>query len=318
MIRRLIARLLVLAVVLIASALVVEYTLEARDAARYLPGQTFAQVGAAHIRYRMVGVNHPGATVVILTGIGGSIESVDELQTAVSSQVPALTYDRAGYGFSEGSKAHNAADQAAELAAVLQVLKIDKPVVLVAFSDSDQLARVFAGRYPEKTAAMYLIDAWLPEFDVTLGEHGGRRLFVRYVVHNLVASSLGIVRLTQRLDSWQGPESPVEQRAEAVLARRPHAWALAQEWYETPVSFSQSLGAPVPPTLPFELIFPKPFHPNARSKILAKLREALVARSSNGRLIEVEPIRHELFVKPGPMFDRIVTRVTQLSRSATP
>jgi hypothetical protein len=165
---------------------------------------------------------------------------------------------------------------------------------------------------------MYLIDPWLPEFDVTLGQHGGRRLFVRYVVKNFVASSLGIVRLTQRLHSWQGPESLVEQRAEAVLARRSHGWALVREWYETPESFRQALEAPIPPTLPLDLIFPKPIHPDARDEILAKFRQALVARSSNGQLIEAEGVGHSLFIVPGAIFNRIVVRVTQLSQSATP
>jgi hypothetical protein len=132
-----------------------------------------------------------------------------------------------------------------------------------------------------------------------------------------VESSLGIVRLKQRMNSPQGPASPVEQRAEAALARRSHAWALAQEWYETPVSFRQTLEAPVPPTLPFELIFPKPLRPDPRDKILLKFRTALVARSTRGRLIEAEPVDHSLFIRPGPTFDRIVARITELSQSAT-
>ena len=106
MIRRWIVRCFTLAVALVATALVVEAFLEARDTARYTPGQTFAQVGDARIRYRMLATNRPGATVVILYGIGGSLEQVDQLQTAISNQVPLLTYDRAGYEFSVKDRGH--------------------------------------------------------------------------------------------------------------------------------------------------------------------------------------------------------------------
>ncbi len=318
MIRRWTVRFVILAVALVVSAVVLESVLEARDFAKYTPGQTFIQVGNARIRYRMLGANHPGATVVILYGTDACLEQLDQIQTAVSSQVPVLTYDRAGYGFSQGSNAHNAGEQAEELAGVLHSLKLEKPVVLVAFSDSNQIARVFAGRYPEKAAAMYLIDPWMPEFDV-IYRHGPRSLFVRWVIHELVTTSLGLTRLTQRLHSWQGPESPVEQRADAALRRRSHAWALAQEWYATNVSLQQTREAPVPPMLPLEVLFPTPIHDDKKTiEILAKLRAGLVARSSRGRLIEVEPTDHTLLIKHGPVFDRIVTRVTQLSLANPP
>jgi pimeloyl-ACP methyl ester carboxylesterase len=187
-------------------------------------------------------------------------------------------------------------------------------VVLVAFSDSNQEARVFAGRYPEKTAALYLIDPWMPEFDVVLG-HDPRRLFARWIFHDLVASTFGLVRLQQRLQSWQGPQSLVEQRAEAALARRPHYWALTKEWYTTPVSVQQTRDAPVSRTLPLEVVFPTPFPKNKDSDVIAKLRAELVARSDRGRLIEVEHMDHEQLTLPGPVFDRIVARVKQLSQA---
>ena len=177
---------------------------------------------------------------------------------------------------------------------------------------------MFAGRYPEKTAALYLIDPWMPEFNV-IYRFGPRSLFVRWVVHDVVASSLGYIRLSQLWHSSQSPKSPVEQRADAALARRSHAWALAREWYATNVSLQQTRDAPVPPMLPLEVLFPRPIHEDSKTiETLARLRAGLVARSSRGRLIEVEPIDHSRLIKPGPVFNRIVARVTQLSQISTP
>jgi pimeloyl-ACP methyl ester carboxylesterase len=164
-----VARFLIVAValvaspLLVASALLTELALEARDVARYMPRQTFATVGNARIRYRMLGADRPGATVVLLSGLNGSIEQADDLQRALSSAVPSLAYDRAGYGFSECSTAHSAKDQAKELAALLHALKLEGPVVLVAYSFSAPLARIFPGRFPEKTAGVHLIEPAMPE-----------------------------------------------------------------------------------------------------------------------------------------------------------
>jgi hypothetical protein len=77
----------------VTSALLTELAPEARDVARYMPGQTFATVGNARIRYRRVGAERPDATVVLLSGLNGSIEQTDALQQAVSSVMPSLAYD---------------------------------------------------------------------------------------------------------------------------------------------------------------------------------------------------------------------------------
>jgi pimeloyl-ACP methyl ester carboxylesterase len=284
-----VAGFLIVAVALVASALLTEFVLEARDVARYMPGQTFATIGGARIRYRLLGADRPGVTVVFLSGLNGSIEQADHFQRAMSSAVPSLAYDRAGYGFSGGSTAHTAEQQAKELAALLHTLKLEGSVVLVAYSVSSLLARVFADRFPEKTAGMYLIEPTMPEFSERMPQpQTPRRWLVRFIVHHLLGSSLGYIRLTQRMRSCQGPTSLVEQRAEAVLARRPHYWAQAQEWYALPESWRQTLDAQIPPALPPEVAFSKHTSEDETFKALAAMYAELVARSSRGKLVELE------------------------------
>jgi pimeloyl-ACP methyl ester carboxylesterase len=311
-----IARFLIVAVALVASALLTEFVLEARDVSRYMPGQTFATVGGARIRYRLLGAERPGVTVVFLSGLNGSIEQADHFQRAVSSAVPSLAYDRAGYGFSEGSTAHSAEQQAEELAALLDALKLDGPVVLVAYSVSSLLARVFADRFPEKTAGIYLIEPTMPELSERMPQlHTPRRYFMRFIVHQLLAGSLGYIRLTQRMRSWQGPTSLVERRAEAVLARRPHYWAQAQEWYALPESWRQALAAQIPPALPLEVAIPKHASEDETSKALASLYAELVARSSCGKLVELEEVLdHREILQPGPMLDRAIPSIKLLAQ----
>jgi pimeloyl-ACP methyl ester carboxylesterase len=315
-----VAGFLIVAVTLVASALLTEFVLEARDVARYMPGQTFAAVGGARIRYRLIGAERPGVTVVFLLGLNGSIEQADHFQRAVSSAVPSLAYDRAGYGFSEGSTAHSAQQQAKELAALLHALKLDGSVVLVAYSISSLLARVFADRFPEKTAGMYLIEPTMPELNERMSQlHTPRRWLARFIVHHLLASSFGYIRLTQRMRSWQGPTSLVEQRAEAVLARRPHYWAQAQEWYALPESWRQTLDAQIPPALPLEVVFSKHASQDQIFKAFASMYAELVARSSRGKLVELEEgLDHRQLLQPGPMFDRMIASIKLLAQLDAP
>jgi pimeloyl-ACP methyl ester carboxylesterase len=317
LIRRLLIRCAIFGVSLAAIALVSEYFLEVRDAARLLPGQNFATVGAAQIRYRLVGTERSGSPVVILAGMNGIIEQADALQSAVSAKVPCLTYDRAGYGFSRGSHAHTAQEQADELNGLLGALKIEKPVVIVSFSASAEVARVFAGGYPKKTAAIYMIDPPMPEINNLMPHPGDpRRYYSRWVVSGLLESSFGYIRLEQWLSS-RGDKSPVEQRADAVLARRPHYWALAKEWYATPVSARQAIQAAIPPSLPLEIVYPKRIPEDEVSIAMSKAYADLVARSSHGKLAELDFVDHSKIIKSGPVLQQMVGRIIALSQETS-
>ena len=314
MLRKLLLRFLMVAVALIATDLLVEYLLEVRDVARYMPGQDFAAVGDSRVRYRLMGVEHSGSPVVILSGMTGIIEQCYPMQSAISREVPTLSYDRGGYGFSQGSAAHTAEQQADELAGLLQALKIQKPVVIASYSASAQVARVFAGRYPEKTAGLYLIDPPMPEIDHLMPHPSDPRIYyLRWFVTGLLHSSVGYLRLKQWL-SVRGPESEDELRVDAVVARRPHYWALMKEWYMTPVSARQTIAAAVPPTMPIEVVYPKRIETDKVAVGMTKAYEDLVARSTRGRLTELDYVDHDTIFRSGHVFDQMVERIQKLSQ----
>ncbi len=314
--RHLIVRFLTASAALGVFLLFTEFALEARDVTRYTRGQTFAAVGNSRIRYQLLGAEHSGATVVMLTGMIGSIEQFDEFQRNVAAAVPALVYDRGGYGFSEGSTAHSAYEQAGELAALLDALEVRQPIVLVAYSMSSHIARVFAGRFPERLASMYLIEPAMPELDKLLPQrHGPLRHFARFVATQLLASSLGYTRFTRGKHTRHDPASHVEQRAEAVLARRPHYWALAREWHASLVTQQQTLDAPVPLMLPLEVVYSRQFSEDETSKALREAYTNFVDRSSRGTLVEIESTDHSQLLKTGPALDRMVARIVQFARA---
>jgi pimeloyl-ACP methyl ester carboxylesterase len=302
-------------VILALVAMLAEHMLERRDKARLTPGQTFAQVAGGKIRYLHLGAGQAGHTVVFLSGIGGTIEQSDHLQRSVARHVPTVSFDRGGYGFSENSRAHTALEQAHELAELLGTLGINAPVVLFAYSASARVARVFVDRFPHKTAGMMLLEPDMPEFEKTFpGAHATRRKYLRPVVHGLIKSSLGQLRLMQRLTNWNGQASMNEQRADAILISASHHRAIAREWFVAPQSDQQTLAAVLPKALPFEILFAKPDVVTDDRRAVMRAAEELAARSSNGRLVELERTEHFNLTKPGPVLDSMTDRIVRLAR----
>ena len=297
--------------------LVIEHLLEVRDVIRYTPGQDFAQVADSRIRYRQLGTTHLGTTVVFLSGFSGSLEQADQLQLAVAEHKPTLAYDRAGSGFTEGSNASTALEQANELVGLLKELHINEPVVLVAYSLSAEVARVFAGQYPQLTAGLYLIDPKIPEINLRFPTwHSQRRSVLRPVAIQLLKSVIGEIRLKQRLENWNGPTSLVEQRAQAILARSAHNWAVTREWYFFPESFRQAIDAPVPASLPMEIAYIQRPVEDETSRALHQVYATFASRSTRGELYELRDITHEQLMSSQASVDQLAARIVMLAGNA--
>jgi pimeloyl-ACP methyl ester carboxylesterase len=296
---------------------IMELLLEVRDVNRYTPGQDFAQVGDSRLRYRRLGTDHFGPTVIFISGFAGSIEQADQLQRAVAEHEPTLAYDRAGLGFSEGSNASTALEQARELFGLLKELQVNEPVVLVAYSLSASVARVFAGQYPQLTAGLYLIEPNIPEIGLKFPTwHTPRRAFLRPVVIALLKSVIGEIRLRQRLESWNGPSSLVEQRAQAILTRSAHNWAVTREWYFLPASFRQAMDAPVPEALPIEIAYTQRPVEDETSRAWHHVYATFVSRSTRGGLYELKDISHEHLMSSEASVDLLAGRIEMLARNA--
>lgn len=280
-----------------------EEVCERRAEARLTAGETFADVNGARLRYRAAGLEHSGPVVVLLPGMAGSLEQMRFVERRLGRAARTLSYDRAGYGFSSGSHAHTAAEQAAELVALLDALALRGPVVLVGYSTSALVARVFGGSYPERTAGLYLVEPDHPEFDaVATGRPSPRRDYARWVAHDLATTTFGIKRLATSLTA----ENAAQARANEVLLRRRHYVALAREWYVLPETYAQARAAKVPP-VPFVVLFTE--QSSAQFPLLERSLSVLVARSPHGRVTKLPHHPHDELFLPGPVLDAIVDGV---------
>lgn len=276
-----------LVALLLVGAALLERFLEKRDFARLTSSETFAQLGDSRVRYRLLGVDNPGPTVVLLHGMVASAEQWDGVLRELSEKHPVLAYDRGGSGFSQGSAAHSGVDQARELAQLLDALNIKRPVLVVGYSISSMEARLFAEQFPEKTAGVVLFDPYLPEKDKFLPGAGTtiRRSYVRTFAAGCLTSLFGIRRFMSSRESSK-PGTLEEQRSAALLWSFHFWWAEAREWWVAPETQRRVLEsrAPLPPLLYLS-------NPIADADPVRPILFQFVARSRHG---EVRFFPHEV------------------------
>ncbi|MEP0911561.1 alpha/beta hydrolase [Leptolyngbya sp. GB1-A1] len=98
-------------------------------------------------------------TVIVDSGTGGTHLDWQLVQPKVAKFTRILTYDRAGYGWSNLSSEPRTAEQVVgELRQLLREVEIEPPYILVGMSLSGLFSRLFAYHYPEEVAGMVLVD----------------------------------------------------------------------------------------------------------------------------------------------------------------
>ena len=130
-----------------------------RDAQRYPPpGHVVSVPSGAQLHVHAEG-RATSPTVVFESGISGSCLSWATVQPLVANFAHAISYDRAGLGWSGGTLTPRTIDNmAAELAAALDAEQIAQPYVLVGHSFGGLLVQTFAHTYPSRVAAIVMID----------------------------------------------------------------------------------------------------------------------------------------------------------------
>ena len=136
-----------------------EIVQEHLDRRRYPAPGSFVQVADRRMHVFMQGTAS-GPSVVIEQGIGSPSILWWPLQSAISRFARVITYDRAGYLWSDpaGGK-RTLEDRVTDLYQVLQQGKVSAPYVLVGHSMGGLLIRHFARSHPELVAGMVLVDS---------------------------------------------------------------------------------------------------------------------------------------------------------------
>lgn len=152
--------LLILLVVFPTMGFLYEQVVSALDRRRYPAPGRHVQVNDHQLHMILEGADQPGPAVVMEGDFGGS-GALDWLlvQPEVAKFAQVLTYDRAGYGWSEPGPLPRSTDRIIrDLHTLLEKSPVEPPYILVGHGYGARTIRVFADRYPELVAGIVLVD----------------------------------------------------------------------------------------------------------------------------------------------------------------
>jgi pimeloyl-ACP methyl ester carboxylesterase len=210
------------------------------------PSGSFVDVNGRKLHFQMEGQGSP--LVVLEAGIAASSLSWCLVRPLVARFTTVLSYDRAGFGWSDAAPhTCTAADAAADLASLLDCCGAPGPYVLAGHSFGGLIARVFQEQHPDRVAGMVLVDPvvrseWREASSerrrmlargVMLSRRGAwlaRAGVVRFALRMLTGGSTRIPKLLARASAGRGG-SVTERLTGEVRKMPPELWpVIAAHW----------------------------------------------------------------------------------------
>lgn len=127
----------------------------------FMPGKR-VDVGGYNIHYHMTGPvqSTETPTVILEAGMGGSTPYWTAVAPIVAKFAPVVSYDRAGYGWSDNrTEVCSIECLVEELHTLLKEANIQPPYILVGHSFGGVVNRLFTQKYPDEVAGVILVDS---------------------------------------------------------------------------------------------------------------------------------------------------------------
>lgn len=197
-------------------------------------------------------------TVVLESGIGASSLNWRGIQSELAKTTRAVSYDRAGYGWSVPARSPRVARQIVdELHGMTEAAGLAVPFILVGHSFGGLIVRLYAMRHPERVAGLVLIDPILVGefYPPNATARKRQRIGIHLCRQGGVLARLGIVRalvwwFTRRQRMPAGPYSGIaEQFVGQVRKMDSSTWpAVRAHWsmpqaYDTMARYLEALPA---------------------------------------------------------------------------
>ena len=234
--KRLLIGLAGLVVFLVLAGMVYQFVATRIDEYRYpAPGEV-VDVGGYSMHLYCTGEGGGAApTVVMDSGLGGTVLDWHLVQPEVAQFARVCTYDRAGMGWSEpGAQPRTSQQIVEELHDLLGNAGVQGPYVLVGHSFGGTNVQLYASQYPNEVAGMVLVDSATEDgMLVTLTE-----ALQGSPVTTKILATIGVTRLPYTL----GGET--DERT-AISSHRKHYFAFADETSSWEESFEQRLASPL-------------------------------------------------------------------------
>ncbi|MBM7649127.1 pimeloyl-ACP methyl ester carboxylesterase [Bacillus ectoiniformans] len=173
-----------------------EYTSYKNVKSNYPPDGEMIDVGSREIHINIKGNKTSLPPVLIETGTGNWSYDWSNIQEELSKHTLVITYDRAGYGWSDPPTSGFDIDMTInDLNNILESSNIDTPVILVGHSVGGIYSRLFADKYPDKISGMVLVDSRNEYFLEQAKTYNERFFETQDQKMNQFLSQIGIVRL---------------------------------------------------------------------------------------------------------------------------
>jgi pimeloyl-ACP methyl ester carboxylesterase len=183
---------------LLAVGAVYERLTERQAKRRLRPPGRLVDIGGRRLHVHELGQG-PGPTVVIEQGAGSPSLMWWPLQRQIAEFAHVITYDRAGYLWSDRAAGKQSIDdRARDLHALLQRGAVPGPYLFVAHSYGGLLSRRFAKLWPDEVAGLVLVDA-PPEsvlFQPSVLEYCAKGAVFQRIL--AAAARVGLLRLCAR------------------------------------------------------------------------------------------------------------------------
>jgi pimeloyl-ACP methyl ester carboxylesterase len=195
-IQLILAALLAAIALLLAAGIVYQMIGTWRDRRRYPPLGRLVRFNKRRMHIHILGDGTP--TVVFESGMGASCLSWTQVQPEVARFARAVSYDRAGHGWSDlAPEPRTALQLAKELHVLLEAAGVQGPYVLVGHSFGGYVNRAFVELYRESVVGMVLVDSiHSAEWEEPTGEQlKVIKVGLRYAWIAAWLARLGLVRL---------------------------------------------------------------------------------------------------------------------------
>jgi pimeloyl-ACP methyl ester carboxylesterase len=163
------------------------------------PGEMFDLQG---YRLHLLSMGSGSPTVIFESGLMSTVLSWQNLQPEIAKSTRAVSYDRAGLGWSDPGPAPRDAEQiVSELHRLLERARVSPPYILVGHSFGGLTTRLFAERYPEQIAGLVLIDPVVPGEWNPANEHNAKRIRMgaRILRRATLLARCGLIRFVSLL-----------------------------------------------------------------------------------------------------------------------
>ncbi len=157
---------------------------------KYPPVGEIIDIGDYKLHLYALGKSGKRPTVILESGLGtpSSYKDWEQIQSELSKYTRVISYDRAGYGWSESASNDRTAEQIADdLHALLKEAGEEGPYLLVGHSFGGFTSQVFAHKYKEDVAGLVLIDS------SHVDQEGGFSKVESYLIRGLKEIGVGRV-----------------------------------------------------------------------------------------------------------------------------